>query len=346
MIRPLTSLRFFFALMVFFSHLSFVQTDWAFYNWLKRNIFFEGYLGVSFFFILSGFVLSYNYQEKLKAKSITKKEFYIARFARIYPLHILTLIFMGASLYINNQFSINTFFPNLFLVQSFIPLQEYYFSYNSPSWSISNEMFFYMLFPFLFFKTNKKGLFFIAIFFWILILGIFNPPPEIHKTIFYINPIVRLSDFMLGIILFRLYQSNRLISFFQKYAHFFEILACIIFLLFLSLHNYVDRGYRYSVYYWFPMLFIIWVFANQKGLISKILSLPFFVFLGEISFGFYMFHFLVITVGIQLKQYLYREIDDIVLAIFMLFCSLLISFAPYKWYEKPINQYIKSKLKK
>ena len=58
MIKPLTSLRFFFAFMVFVSHIGFVNIESPLYHWLKRNVFSEGLLGVSFFFILSGFVIS------------------------------------------------------------------------------------------------------------------------------------------------------------------------------------------------------------------------------------------------------------------------------------------------
>lgn len=65
MLNSLTSLRFFFALAVFLSHLTFVQTDLKWYNWLKNKVFFEGYVGVGFFFILSGFVLALNYQKKI-----------------------------------------------------------------------------------------------------------------------------------------------------------------------------------------------------------------------------------------------------------------------------------------
>ena len=98
MIKPLTSLRFFFALMVFLSHIGFLygidkqsQVDLDFFA--KEFIAFkEGYLGVSFFFILSGFILTYNYSEKFKNKAITYKDYMRARFFRIVPLHWLTLL--------------------------------------------------------------------------------------------------------------------------------------------------------------------------------------------------------------------------------------------------------------
>ena len=64
MIKPLTSLRFFFALFVFLSHLYFLKAS-EFYIDIFENFFSEGFLGVSFFFILSGFILAYNYEDKI-----------------------------------------------------------------------------------------------------------------------------------------------------------------------------------------------------------------------------------------------------------------------------------------
>lgn len=208
MIKPLTSLRFLFALMVFTSHLDFVKGAPSWYNWLSRNIFFEGYLGVSFFFILSGFVLSYSYKEKIIYHSISLKDFYIARFARVYPLHLLTL---------------------------------------------------FLILPFTF-------------------------------------------------------------------------------------HNYFERGYRYSIYYWFPMCFVIFAFAHQKGYISKLLSNKWLVLLGEISFAFYMIHYLIIKYGLWLKYLYIKNLNDLAFSLILLFITLLLSYETFKFYEKPMNSFTKKKL--
>ena len=54
---------------------------------LKKDL-----LESAFFFILSGFIITYNYEEKLLEKTTTKRTFWVARIARIYPLHLLTLL--------------------------------------------------------------------------------------------------------------------------------------------------------------------------------------------------------------------------------------------------------------
>lgn len=85
MISPLTSLRFLFALMVFGAHIYTIDLyfDHLFYK--------EGFVGVNFFFILSGFIIAYTYRDRLLEQKSTLREFWVARIARIYPLHLLTL---------------------------------------------------------------------------------------------------------------------------------------------------------------------------------------------------------------------------------------------------------------
>ncbi|WP_041064256.1 acyltransferase family protein [Cohnella kolymensis] len=68
--------------MVYLSHSVTVFHDYQF-----------GYVGVSFFFVLSGFILFYNYHSQFTAfKMPSIKRFYIARIAKIYPVHLLTLV--------------------------------------------------------------------------------------------------------------------------------------------------------------------------------------------------------------------------------------------------------------
>ena len=82
MINTLTSLRILFALMVFGAHCYVLDPSF------DTHFFKEGFVGVSFFFILSGFIIAYNYEEKLLETTTTKRTFWVARIARIYPLHL------------------------------------------------------------------------------------------------------------------------------------------------------------------------------------------------------------------------------------------------------------------
>ena len=156
MINTLTSLRFIFAMMVFGAHCYVID------NHFDIHFFKEGFVGVSFFFMLSGFIIAYNYQKKFSENKITKRTFWVARIARIYPLHSLTLLIAVAlGNYVIASGTIDWckhFLASLTLTNAYIPKDNYFFSFNSPSWSLCCEQLFYICFPFLiaFTKDYRK----------------------------------------------------------------------------------------------------------------------------------------------------------------------------------------------
>lgn len=348
MIKPLTSLRFFFALCVFVSHLSFLKGS-EYYANIFETIFDEGFLGVSFFFILSGFILAYNYEDKILEKKITKKEFYISRIARIYPMHFVTML---AALIISSLIGGSGKYvaQNILLVQSFFPNEKIFFSLNAPSWSISNEMFFYLIFPFVLFLSEKTKIFF-AVLFVVLItlMNVFLEDSQKHYWL-YISPLIRFADFLLGIILFSVYLKLKR-NFIEKNKPIYniEVLSIFVFVIFFIFHNYIDIGYRYSIYYWIPMFLIILAFSlssvgDKKTAISKFLSNKHMVWLGEISFCFYLIHLLVIKIIEHLVIKFSLNIDGLLLLMIILGITIIASAISYKHIEKPLNRKVKEYL--
>lgn len=349
MIKPLTSLRFLFALMVFTCHFCLIDITNPGLKNVYDNVFFEGYLGVSFFFILSGFVLALNYKSKLTSNKITAKEFLVARIARIYPLHVVTLLLSIPLL--NEMFMTDTFrtickfFINLFLMQSFVPIMDVYFSFNVPSWSISDEFFFYLLFPLilgLFFRFKKSQSISLLILLIIPVSVAFFPDNLEHRF-FYINPFYRIADFVIGILLYNVYErrflEKRFIS--KISATAFELIAVAIFVGFFYFHGRIPMGYRYSSYYWIPMALIIFVFSYQSGFLSKILSNRYLVLFGEISYSFYLLHFLIIR---YTNKYLPTDNEFVIISV--AFCTAMVaSYFSYRHIEQPANRFIKMKYK-
>ncbi|MEI7583024.1 acyltransferase [Runella sp.] len=131
------------------------------------------YLMVDFFFVLSGFIMCHVYANRF-ITSVSKNEFKhftIARFARVYPLHLFTLLycillysfFLLAGGVDTNPISLvsNDFktIPSHLLLLHSMNVNEW-FTWNNASWSISTEWWMYMLFPFLvkpFLKLNSFG---------------------------------------------------------------------------------------------------------------------------------------------------------------------------------------------
>ncbi len=349
MLNSLTSLRFFFAFVVFLSHLTFVKTDLAWYNYLKNNVFFEGYLGVGFFFILSGFVLALNYEKKvIDNPNFDKKKFYIARIARIYPLHVLTFCVMLPFVIINvwqGYFHWDIAGANLFLLQSYIPVKDFYFSINNVSWSISTELFFYLMFPFYVIWLHKfpKLKYILLLIIPIIIFAepYFRTNMKLEKAIFYINPIVRSFDFILGIITCQIYKKIKDTPINFSKGTLIEIAAITVLAIFFYFHNDVARAFRYGIYYWIPMVGIVLIFALQKGFFSRILQHKILVYLGEISFAFYMIHMIVIKYG---NQYLPKINDFQKIGIYFVI-ALILSALTFEYFEKPVAKWIKSKVK-
>ena len=146
---------------VYKNYLVFDNTVLPFYNFLEYAYRF-GYTGIYFFWLISGFVLAYTYLNKDKF-NINFKSFFTNRFARLYPLHFLTLIFVlalqliliyetGSHQIIDNilyegQNNLKKFFYHFFFISGWIEGSK--FSFNFPIWSVSIEIVIYFLFFFL-----------------------------------------------------------------------------------------------------------------------------------------------------------------------------------------------------
>ena len=145
-IKGLTGLRGYAALWVFFLHATW---GWPVDSY-AMNVARLGGSGLTIFFVLSGFILSYVYADLFKEGRVTYTSFMRARIARVYPLHIFTLLLFaglanGGYAELGENDTFYTFLLNVGLVQSWGFTQLV--SWNQPAWSISTEMFAYLLFP-------------------------------------------------------------------------------------------------------------------------------------------------------------------------------------------------------
>lgn len=348
MIKPLTSLRFVFALMVFATHLNFLKESTSEVSRTIYNlVFYEGYIGVGFFFILSGFILAYNYQEGMLKGQKSIKSFYHARIARIVPLHMLTFIIaipLTYQIFIQSKsLWLSQAVTNISLTQSFVPIKSFYFSFNGVSWSISDEMFFYLLFPILMLSiprlTGLKSYLPLLLIALIPLLT-FVVPDSYWRSFFYINPFVRIVDFIIGIGVYNVYKG---ISAKWTSLNFdvMEVSAVLLLFVFFLFHQHIPQVARYSFYYWIPTSYLIFVFAFQKGMISKFLSRKSFVYLGELSFGFYMFHHLVLRYFFYANTKYIITKDDILIICIVLVITLIVSHFSYKYFETPMNRYVR-----
>ncbi len=346
MVRPLTSLRAIFALFVFCAHLQFLESGSKEMKGIFQDFLAEGFLGVSFFFILSGFVMSLAYTDRLRNHGLPYKEYFIARLARLYPLHLLTLLL--AVPYFILALTREGVFPNililpvnLILLQSWFPAKSVYFALNAPSWSISNELFFYALFPLL--LRIKKSRFLLLLF--IMIIGLIaialNIPGRLIHAMLYINPLVRLTDFMIGMALFNVYKKSKYIHLGNCRATALEIVAVSTLFLAYWHHNQAPLQYRYGCYYWIPMAGIILIFSFSQGYLSKILSHKMFVKAGNISFAFYLIHVQIISYYQTLSHKIHLPGNLYSHAVVLLLIAIVVAQVLHRYVEVPMNKKIK-----
>ena len=324
-IEALTGLRFLAAMMVFCFH---------FDRSLKTQFFFGpmGGIAVSFFFVLSGFILTYVYRDRLKWGAL--KRFYFTRWARIWPLHAVCL---SATIWLFPYQKVVEYPEirlacNWFLLQSWIPDLDYVLSYNGVAWSISTEAFFYLLFP-LFLLGGLKN------FWWkyLLTIGLtavalvgltkIAAMPELAARfnphhISHFNPFMRLFEFVSGMAVAYLFMSMRVGSVrllqIARWPVFLQtvleiavlLLAALSFYLlqWLGYYGWVNRGLGLGgeVAYWLVYCggmpfhaLCIYVFAQSNGWLGRCLSTKLMIFLGEISFALYMVHRTVILMTIS-----------------------------------------------
>lgn len=292
-LRPLTALRFPAALAVFMWHAPLTE-PWA------RPLSL-GYLGVGFFFILSGFILTYTYRGAFSLRA-----FYVARFARVYPVHLFSMIVAVAVLLTAGGGPEWNLAPageraaaialQSVLLQSWFPAAAIHFGGNGPAWSLSDEAFFYALFPFALialsraFRTSgAAGVLLAAAAVWALLTAILSTVhARFDEWAVYIFPPARLADFAIGMLLGLAFL--RLPARGRPHATLREVAALCAFGAGLAIAAFAPQSLQFSAAMMPFSALVIFVFAMQGGGISKRLSHPWAVRLGEASYAFYLLH--------------------------------------------------------
>jgi len=144
-LKALTGLRCFAAINIVLFHFS--NPDW--FGWMAPVV-NAGYASVSYFILLSGFVMAYNYAARARAGQFDTVRYYKARFTRLYPIYLLSLLLAWRM--IPQEWSAHThgvFWTGValtpLLLQGWIPPIATFL--NTPAWTMSAESFYYVIFP-------------------------------------------------------------------------------------------------------------------------------------------------------------------------------------------------------
>ncbi|WP_240152180.1 acyltransferase family protein [Streptomyces mobaraensis] len=350
----LTGLRFTAAFAVFAAHTYF--TFWFDGVWEGNSAATFALIlarsGVAFFFLLSGFVLAWSARPGDRAGAFWRR-----RAAKIYPTHVVT--WLAALLLIDwagGRTTARQAVPNLFLVQSWWPVFDVYDSVNGVSWSLSCEAFFYLAFPLLIPLVRRipaarlwacAGAAALAVILLPALVtavtsaqpSFYGLPTTLHRYwAVYTFPPARLLEFVLGMLLARALAEaggTRV-----RFRHALPALAAGY-----PLAMYVPFLYAITAVLVIPMALLVLAGAGADVRASRSpLRHRTAVWLGDISFAFYMVHMLVLTYG-------YRLVDEdrtggdgfrALCAAALLAVSVAVSWALYAGVERPLTRLLGS----
>lgn len=291
--------------------------------------------GVTIFFVLSGFLITYLlFLEKEKAK-ISIKNFYIRRILRIWPIYYLFLIICLSIIICTKQdYVICDILYYLFFVANIPFIFSFGFPLLSHFWSIAVEEQFYIFWPLLL-KKNKN--FFGLILCMIILLNIFRyfvwwQYPYSDIAIFSI--VNRFDCMMIGGLGAILYLKKNVIFLKICTNKVAQIIAWIVMFLLAFNIKFANAIACTSIVTIITLLIIIGQISVENRLIN--LDLPFFNFIGKISYGIYVYHILVIYVYSNLFHEL---IIETYFKTFLVYSSVIITTAviayiSYEYFEK------------
>lgn len=362
--KGLTELRGIAALMVFFSHLELLKHNEKIQSTLY-NTAFSGFIhslgksGVYLFFVLSGFLItSLLLTEIEKTGSIQLKKFYIRRTLRIWPLYYLIVLLYFfvvpnfASIfqeYSNSEAMKRVvsgeanFWKQFVLYIMFLPnLASVVFTnpkaLASFCWSIGVEEQFYLFWPFLLllFRVNSiAAMCAVPITKLVVYLSLLYVLPHIYYHEYFKHLINFLRSFNIELMAFGgilAYMVKQGFSFADRFNKIHSALTVILIVICLYYEvNYLITGVLF--------VFLIGLSINDK---SNIFSNSKLEWVGEVSYGLYMFHplsQLITYVAIEQMTILPNEnpvIFNLLLIPISLLLSFLISGLSYKYLESPL----------
>lgn len=303
-LKALTSVRALAALYVGFFHMVRPFALWGRF----AGFWGAGYSAVSFFFFLSGFILVYTHGVEFASGKGNTKRFLVARFARVYPLYLLVTIVAGMLAYktlFHPAYHVIAYVAQVFMLHAWhvrlIPF------FNIVAWSLSEEAFFYVCFPFVVAYLQPKslrhglalllGCYVIALIPTLIVMQIDPAPawfaegvPTHGPLVYFVRrfPPLMLPQFLCGIVAGWIYMQRPVSRGFATLAMVFGGGLMLVTLL-LADHLPMELLHNGLL---IPCFVLVLYGLAYPNLVSKALSWAPFVLAGEASYAFYLIHFM------------------------------------------------------
>lgn len=370
MLPHLTGLRFIAAFLVVLLH----YRQWLHLSAPLDHFVSQGASGVSFFFVLSGVVLTWSYQHWFAQGTMSRMGEYLrARVARIYPMYLLALLLVTAVVGYGLTHGLTTdrgyhadaalagsWVLNALLLQTWVPVRVVEDAFNGPAWSLSCEAFFYLLFPWIAARMVRLGspaallrlglgLFAIEA---AAVLGTFvfvrlgHLPDILLDYVIYRHPLLRVWEFALGCTIGAYLTGVRtgrwpLARPLATAAGRTRVTlgAALLALPVIALPEHLLEVPRWYLAYTPTFAVMILALGSGVTLFSRVLDHPWVVRLGQASFSLYILHW----AGVLALQFAQMAGVTVTrpMAWAGILLSVLVSVLAWRKIEEPLNRVIR-----
>ncbi len=365
----LNGLRFIAAFVVIVHHLEQIKLFFGlpslFYKWHFIKI--VGELGVTLFFTLSGFLITYLLlAEKERFGTVFAKEFYVRRILRIWPLYYLLIIlglfvlphidFFKIPIYtegVQYRFGLKTFFY-LILFPNVVSNLYAYMPYIAQTWSIGIEEQFYLIWPWIVKKSaNYLKVLFTIVFGLLILTNILyqfaDHSEDISQTssatkaitfVYKFFAMLRIGCMAIGGIGAYYLYTKKWAILKPVFSSFAQIVSTglVLGMMFFG----VEIPYINHEFYSFLFIIIILNFAANPNCLAS-LENKVLDYLGKISYSIYMWHNIAIICGLHVARYFNPQLDD-VLSNTVYYCvtfvlTFIFSALSYEYFEMKFLKY-------
>lgn len=329
-----------------------------------------GYAAVTAFFLLSGFVLAYNYSLETSMAPSERNRFFVARFSRIYPAYFFGLILLiplgvyrlWAGLHDESPLqNWNYLLASFALIQAWIP--DAALSWNYPGWSLSNEIFFYASFPllghWLWSRCRGNSLWVGLAILWLLSLA--APAAAIWTfdwaglrasqshlpaglspwmDVVRYNPLLRLPEFCSGVLLAKLFLQNP-----PSNGTVLTWLSAVLTVALLANADHIPYSLLHNGLALPLFGGLLLGLASGQGLLATWLSSPLMRLLGNASYSMYILHVPVYSyLGLFVRRVLGGSNAGWVWMSAYAISVVVFSCLFFKFVEEPLHRMLRSRL--
>jgi peptidoglycan/LPS O-acetylase OafA/YrhL len=303
----------------------------------------HGYLAVGLFFLLSGFILAYTYDGNIDGRA-SRVRFWEARFARIYPVYLLSLVMAFA---FSGELALGTRAAVVGMVQAWNPLNpDMAGAWNYPAWTLSAEAFFYICFPFVLpwlSRRSSRALYWLTA--ALLVICVLGHTPlkglgdwKNHAGFFvhYVPlPALRIPEFLVGVVMGL--QFLRAGSTDNRRARPLVVYAAVvgtIAALSLPIGDWVSLVIV-------PFSVLVYELACGGTLVTEFLSRPVMVLLGGASYSVYLLRYPVtmwMRVALEKLPPAFVRTGELLTPVVL----VLFSIAVFRYWEEPARKVLRN----